>query len=42
VLKSLTYFEDAEQEPEVATLSPFRWEECKSFFVREASRLVLS
>jgi hypothetical protein len=42
VLKSLTYFADAEQEPELATIAPFRWEECKRFFVREAHRVVLS
>ncbi|MGQ0720938.1 MAG: nucleotidyl transferase AbiEii/AbiGii toxin family protein [Candidatus Eiseniibacteriota bacterium] len=42
VLKSLTYFEDAEQEPQVATLVPFRWEECTRFFVREAHRVVLA
>jgi hypothetical protein len=41
VLKSLTFFEDAEREPETVTLVPFRWEECKRFFVREARRIVL-
>jgi hypothetical protein len=41
VLKSLTYFEDAEAEPDLAVLEPFRWDECKRFFVREAHRLAL-
>lgn len=41
VLRSLTYFEDAEAEPELEVLEPFDWEECKRFFVREASAIVL-
>ena len=41
LLKSLTYFEDAEQEPMPAMLEPFNWAECKAFFVREARALVL-
>lgn len=41
ILKSLTYFEDAEQEPPLNMLEPFSWEECKAFFVREAHALVL-
>ena len=41
VLKSLTYFEDAEREPMPEMLEPFCWPECKAFFVREAHALVL-
>lgn len=41
LLKSLTYFEDAEQEPPPTMLGPFDWEECKAFFVREAHAIVL-
>lgn len=41
VLKSLTYFDDAEQEPMPAMLVPFDWEECKAFFIREAHAIVL-
>ena len=41
VLKSLTYFEDAEVEPMPAMLEPFDWEECKAFFLREAHAIVL-
>jgi hypothetical protein len=41
VLKSLTYFEDAEREPMPRMLEPFDWKECKAFFVREARAIVL-
>jgi hypothetical protein len=41
VLKSLTYFEDAEREPTPRMLEPFDWAECKNFFVREAHAIVL-
>ncbi len=41
ILKSLTYFEDAEKEPMPRMLVPFNWEECKSFFVRGAHSIVL-
>jgi hypothetical protein len=41
ILKSLTYFEDAEGEPMPQMLEPFDWEACKAFFVREAHALVL-
>jgi hypothetical protein len=41
VLKSLTYFDDAEREPMPRMLEPFDWRECKGFFVREAHALVL-
>jgi hypothetical protein len=41
VLKSLTYFEDAEAEPPPDMLMPFDWKECKRFFVREARAIVL-
>jgi len=41
ILKSLTYFEDAEQEPLPQMLVPFDWDECKAFFVRQARAIVL-
>jgi len=41
VLKSLTYFADAEEEPMPRMLAPFNWKECKAFFVREAHSIVL-
>ncbi len=41
ILKSLTYFEDAEGEPMPEMLQPFNWEECKEFFSLEAHNLVL-
>jgi hypothetical protein len=41
ILKSLTYFTDAENEPMPVMLEPFNWKECKAFFVREAHALVL-
>jgi hypothetical protein len=41
VLKSLTYFEDAEREPMPQMLEPFDWAKCRNFFVREAHAIVL-
>jgi hypothetical protein len=41
ILKSLTYFADAENEPMPVMLEPFNWKECKAFFVREAHAIVL-
>jgi hypothetical protein len=41
ILKSLTYFHDAEKEPMPQMLVPFDWRECKAFFVRQARALVL-
>jgi hypothetical protein len=41
ILKSLTYFENAETEPMPQMLIPFDWEECKGFFVRVARAIVL-
>jgi len=41
VLKSLTWFEDAERQPMPMMLEPFDWQECKAFFVREAHAIVL-
>jgi hypothetical protein len=41
VLKSLTYFEDAESEPLPRMLRKFDWEACKSFFVEKAHAIVL-
>lgn len=42
ILRSLTYFKDAEKEPMPRMLAPFDWVECKAFFVREARAIVLS
>ena len=41
ILKSLTYFSDAEKEPTPRMFEPFDWEECKAFFIREAHAIVL-
>lgn len=41
VLKSLTYFEDAEREPMPRMLVPFDWAECRAFFIRAAHAIVL-
>jgi len=41
ILKSLTYFDDAEREPMPQMLVPFEWGKCKAFFVREAHAIVL-
>jgi len=41
VLKSLTWFEEAEQEPPPRMLEPFSWQECKAFFEREVHALLL-
>jgi hypothetical protein len=41
VLISLTYFEDAEEEPLPRMIEPFDWGECKDFFIREARMIVL-
>ncbi len=41
ILRSLTYFEDAEKEPMPQMLVPFNWTECKAFFIREARAIVL-
>jgi hypothetical protein len=40
VLKSLAYFEEAEQDPLPDILVPFSWEEAKQFFTGEAARLL--
>jgi len=39
VLKSLTYFEDAEKDPMPEMLAPLSWDEVKRFFTGEALRL---
>ena len=41
VLKSLTYFEDAEKDPLPEMLAPIPWAEVKSFFLHEAPPLLL-
>lgn len=40
LLKSLTYFDDAENEPEPDMLVPCSWAEVKDFFRREVPRLL--
>jgi hypothetical protein len=42
ILKSLTYFVDAEKEPVPPMLVPFNWQECKAFFIREAHTIILA
>lgn len=39
VLKSLTYFMDADPEPLPHMLQPIRWNQVRQFFVREVPRL---
>ena len=41
VLRSLTWFEDAENEPMPRMLMPFDWDACKSFFCRAARKIIL-
>ena len=41
ILKSLTYFDDADREPMPQMLEPFDWEKSKAYFVREAHAIVL-
>jgi len=41
ILKSLTYFDDAQREPPLEMLVPFKWDECKAFLVRESHAIVL-
>jgi predicted nucleotidyltransferase component of viral defense system len=40
ILKSLSYFEEAEQDPMPHMLIPLSWEDVKQFFAREAPRLI--
>ena len=40
ILKSLTFFEDADKDPMPHMLIPIDWEQVKEFFVRQTSRLV--
>lgn len=41
ILKSLTYFNDAEAEPPPRMLDIFDWKKCKGFFLREAHAIAL-
>lgn len=41
ILKSLTYFADAEAEPLPVMIESFNWKECKAFFIREAHSIIL-
>jgi hypothetical protein len=38
-IKALTYFEDAEREPELTMLTPVAWRDVRAFFEREARTL---
>jgi nucleotidyltransferase AbiEii toxin of type IV toxin-antitoxin system len=40
ILKSLTYFEEAEKDPMPDVLVPLSWEETKQFFIDQAPRLL--
>ncbi len=40
ILKSLTYFDDAEKDPAPDMLVPLGWEEVKQFFTREVPQLL--
>lgn len=40
ILKSLTFFTDAEKDPMPDMLLPLTWEEVKAFFVQEAPRML--
>jgi hypothetical protein len=40
ILKSMTFFEDAEKDPMPHMLISLEWKEIRRFFLREASRLV--
>jgi len=40
ILKSLSYFEEAKQDPMPHMLMYLSWEEVKQFFAREAPRLI--
>ena len=40
ILKSLTFFEDAEKDPMPYMFIPIDWHQVKEFFVRQTSRLV--
>ncbi|MFN4226525.1 MAG: nucleotidyl transferase AbiEii/AbiGii toxin family protein [Candidatus Ratteibacteria bacterium] len=39
IKKSLTYFEDAEKEPEIPLLKKINWKEIKNFFVKEFAKI---
>ncbi len=41
IAKSLAYFEDADHEPMPRMMVPFKWNECKKFFMREAHAVIL-
>lgn len=41
LLKSLSWFDDAEKEPMPRMLEPFNWKECRAFFLREVRALLL-
>jgi hypothetical protein len=40
IVKSLTYFDDAEEEPIPRMLTDFNWDEIKSFFQQNQHELV--
>lgn len=40
LIKSMTYFEDAENDPEPVYITPIVWDQVKTFFLKESRRLV--
>lgn len=39
IKKSLTFFEDADNEPEIPTLKKVKWDEIKNFFIKNFAKL---
>ena len=39
IKKALTYFEDAEKEPEIELIKKINWEDIKKFFIKEFARI---
>ncbi len=40
IIKSLTYFANAENEPDPIMLVPYNWDEIKKFFIKESKKLL--
>ena len=40
IVKSLAYFEDAENEPDPIMLVPYSWSEIKEFFITECKKML--
>ncbi len=39
IKKALTYFEDAEKEPEIELIKKINWEDIKKFFIKEFGKI---